>query len=89
MHPHSTRIARVARRTFALPLGIALRRRHALAAVIVVAASLPATAQGKDEQWEITSKMEMPGMPMAMPAQVNRICVAQEREGRGLHSQAG
>jgi hypothetical protein len=49
----------------------------ALCVGIAVAASAPAAAQGKDEQWETTSKMEMPGMPMAMPAQVNRICVAK------------
>ena len=36
-----------------------------------------AAAQGKDELWEITSKMEMPGMPMAMPAQTQRVCVAK------------
>ena len=42
-----------------------------------LAASPVTFGQGKDEQWEITSKMEMPGMPMAMPAQVNRICVGK------------
>jgi hypothetical protein len=31
--------------------------------------------QGKDELWDVTSKMEMPGMPMAMPAQTQRVCV--------------
>ena len=36
-----------------------------------------AAAQGKDDLWEITSKMEMPGMPMAMPPQTQRICVAK------------
>jgi hypothetical protein len=34
----------------------------------------PAVAQGKDDLWEVSSKMEMPGMPMAMPAQINRFC---------------
>jgi hypothetical protein len=62
MHPQKHTMARAA---LALCVGIA------------VAASAPAAAQGKDDQWEITSKMEMPGMPMAMPAQVNRICVAK------------
>ena len=38
---------------------------------------LPAAAQGTDELWEITSKMEMPGMPMAMPPQVSKVCVAK------------
>ncbi len=34
-----------------------------------------ADPQGKDELWDVTSKMEMPGMPMAMPAQTRRVCV--------------
>lgn len=33
--------------------------------------------QGKDELWDVTSKMEMPGMPFAMPAQTNRVCIAK------------
>ena len=36
-----------------------------------------ADPQGKDELWDVTSKMEMPGMPMAMPAQTHRVCVAK------------
>ena len=53
---------------------------RAAAALVFGAALLAASVafgQGKDEQWEITSKMEMPGMPMSMPAQVNRICVGK------------
>ena len=53
---------------------------RALAAVafgVAFAASPPASAQGKDDQWEISSKVEMPGMPMAMPAQVVKICVGK------------
>ena len=55
-------------------------------AVLIAAlvASLPASAQGKDELWEISSKMEMPGMPMAMPAQVNRVCVGKNRKDEDL-----
>jgi hypothetical protein len=53
------------------------RAAQALCVGIAIAASAPAATQGKDDQWEIVSKMEMPGMPMAMPAQVNRICVAK------------
>ena len=45
--------------------------------VLALAASPVALAQGTDDQWEISSKMEMPGMPMAMPAQVTRVCVAK------------
>jgi uncharacterized protein DUF3617 len=47
---------------------------------VALAASLPAAAQGKDDLWEIVSKMEMPGMPMAMPAQTNRACVGKNRK---------
>lgn len=55
----------------------AARAAVALVGAVAVLAVLPAQAQGKDEQWEITSKMEIPGMPMAMPARVVQICVAK------------
>ena len=45
--------------------------------VALAALCLPAAAQGTDELWEITMKMEMPGMPMAMPPQVSKVCVAK------------
>jgi hypothetical protein len=50
-----------------------------IAALLVTTLTAPgsATAQGKDELWEVTTKMEMPGMPMAMPAQTNRVCIAK------------
>jgi len=49
-----------------------------LGAVLVAGpASTAALAQGKDDLWEITTKMEMPGMPMAMPAQTQRLCIAK------------
>jgi hypothetical protein len=43
-------------------------------------ASLPVSAQGKDDLWEVSTKMEMPGMPMAMPAQTNRVCIGKNRK---------
>ena len=49
----------------------------AVAVFVVATAPAPALAQGKDDLWEITTKMEMPGMPMAMPAQTQRVCVAK------------
>jgi hypothetical protein len=51
----------------------------ALALVFVgaLAQFRPAHAQGSDDLWEISSKMEMPGMPMSMPAQVVRVCAAK------------
>ena len=36
-----------------------------------------ADPQGKDELWDVTSKMEIPGMSMAMPAQTRRVCIAR------------
>jgi Protein of unknown function (DUF3617) len=56
----------------------------ALCSLVALAATSPAAAQGKDELWEVSSKMEMPGMPMAMPAQVNRTCVAKNRRDEDL-----
>lgn len=34
-----------------------------------------AYAQGKDELWEMTTKVEMEGMPMGMPAQTSKVCM--------------
>ena len=50
-----------------------------LAGLLAVTLSAPGIAlgQGKDDLWEVTTKMEMPGMPMAMPAQTNRFCIAK------------
>jgi hypothetical protein len=71
MSIHSKLSARRGRNATRVPLAL-------LAAFL---AALPAfstaAAQGKDDLWEITSKMEMPGMPMAMPAQTHRLCIAK------------
>lgn len=32
------------------------------------------------EYWEITSKMEMPGMPFGMPAMTNKVCIGKGEE---------
>ena len=60
--------------------------RAGAAAFLLVAlvASLPAAAQGKDDLWEYSTKMEMPGMPMAMPAQVHRFCVGKNGKDEDL-----
>ena len=34
----------------------------------------------KGEYWEVTNKMEMKGMPFAMPAQTNKVCLAMGAE---------
>jgi hypothetical protein len=45
-----------------------------VAALVLLGAPQISTAQGPDELWEVTTKMEMVGMPMAMPAQTQKIC---------------
>jgi hypothetical protein len=58
------------------------------AAAVVALAAFPAFAQmgyrvdpqGKDELWDVTSKMEMAGMPIAMPAHTTRVCVEKANE---------
>ena len=55
-----------------------------------LAASSPASAQGKDDLWEVSSKMEMAGVPMSMPAQSNRVCVGKNRKDEDfIPQQAG
>jgi hypothetical protein len=49
------------------------------ALLLACAAAMPAAAQARDDLWEISTKMEMPGMPMAMPPQTNRICIGKNR----------
>ena len=65
-----------------------LHRQSVLLTLIVIATafscSTSAFAQGKDDLWEVTMKMEMPGMPMAMPAQVHRVCVSKNRKDEDL-----
>lgn len=63
----------------------ALERPTALvcaAGAAVCFALFPASssAQGKDDLWEVSSKMEMPGMPMTMPAQTNRFCARKDQK---------
>jgi hypothetical protein len=52
-----------------------LRTVSALVFSGALAAAAPSLAQGSDDMWEITSRMEMPGMPMAIPGQVAKVCV--------------
>lgn len=46
-----------------------------LAALCAMPAIDGAQAQGTDDLYEVTVKMEMPGMPMQMPATTQRSCV--------------
>ena len=43
--------------------------------VLALAVTSVALAQGADDLYEVTVKMEMPGMPMQMPAMTQRSCV--------------
>ena len=68
-----------------MKLGNRYQSAGAVAVLIAgLVASIPVSAQGKDELWEISSKMDMPGMPMAMPPQVNRVCVGKNRKDEDL-----
>jgi hypothetical protein len=49
-----------------------------------LAVSSVVSAQGKDDLWEMTSKIDMPGMPMAVPAQVNRVCISKNHRDEDL-----
>ena len=51
-----------------------------LAAAAAIATVAVAHAQSqKGDLWEITSQMEMAGMPMAMPASTQRVCAGKEQ----------
>jgi len=43
--------------------------------VLSLICSTPVIAETGDELWEVTSKMEMEGMPFAMPAQKVKVCM--------------
>ena len=51
-----------------------------IAAAVAIAAVAVVQAQGrKGDLWDITSQMEMPGMPMAMPASTQQVCVGKDQ----------
>lgn len=55
-------------------------------ATLLVTAMLPGLASAADMKpglWEYTSKMEMPGMPFAMPPQASRQCLTQADVDKG------
>jgi hypothetical protein len=39
-----------------------------------------ALAVANDELWEVSAKMDIPGMPMAMPAQTVKVCMKKGNE---------
>ena len=54
----------------------------ALAGVCVLPVAQVASAQGNDDQYDVTVKMEMAGMPMAMPPISQRLCVRKGAKTR-------
>jgi hypothetical protein len=59
------------------PWNVVRSRRgfFAVAAMCMLAAPQLASAQGNYDQYDVTVKMEMVGMPMAMPPMMQRLCV--------------
>jgi hypothetical protein len=61
------------------------RARVVWAAALIALVAVPAAAQqGADDLWEVTTKMEMAGMPFAMPAQTNQVCLQKGRQEEGV-----
>jgi len=60
--------------------GMMMKMKHVLA--LAVMAALPAAVQAgggiREGMWEITSRMEMPGMPMEMPATTVKRCYTKD-----------
>lgn len=56
------------------------KMKHVLAVLVLVSlpSAIPAADGIREGLWEITSKMEMPGMPMAMPSTTVRHCYTKE-----------
>jgi len=65
--------------------------RHAylagLLALVLIAAASPVPAQGPDDLWEVTVKMEMAGMPSAMPPQTSRVCTQKGKQAEAMAPQ--
>ncbi len=53
-----------------------------ISAVLALSATLSCHAAfaAPGEYWEVTSKMEMPGMPFAMPATTSKVCMGKGQE---------
>lgn len=49
--------------------------RNIFLCMLGLAVASSALAAGSDELWDMTAKMEMPGMPMAMPAMKSKTCI--------------
>jgi uncharacterized 2Fe-2S/4Fe-4S cluster protein (DUF4445 family) len=55
--------------------------RHSALSALVLLGSLPSqAAEPPGDLWEVTSQMEMEGMPFKMPARPLKICVAKNAQ---------
>jgi hypothetical protein len=52
-----------------------MRLRMISAAALAAVLASAAHAQAEGDLWEVTVRMEMPGMPAAMPATTQRMCI--------------
>ena len=55
----------------------AVSSRAVLSLVVLALACAPALAQETGNEYEVTVRMEMKGMPMAMPPRITKVCVAK------------
>jgi len=65
-----------------------LARAFACVALGVLAAA-PSGAQEKGDQYEITVRMEMKGVPMALPPQTTKVCMAKNAKDESFVPQRG
>lgn len=54
-----------------------MKKILALSFALLVGAFSVAAYGAPGEWWEVTAKMEMPGMPFAMPAMTTKVCIAK------------
>ena len=62
----------------------AIRIVLTLMGAAMLASATSTFAQAKDELWEVTMKMEMAGVPMTMPPQVHRACLAKSHKDEDM-----
>jgi hypothetical protein len=62
----------------------AAMRLAAISIAIAWIGTGPAYAQDKGDLWEVTTKIEMVGMPFSLPAQTQRLCSSKARGDEGM-----
>ncbi len=58
-----------------------------IGAILALAPPTALAQQGSDDLWEVTAKMEMAGMPFAMPPQTSRVCVQKGKQTEAMAPQ--